>query len=692
MKRPLILHVISSALLAALPALATDFELASLRSDGTPPSVYSDGSEQPAITPDGRFVVFVGTAPDLVTPGAAGRQVYLRDRVLNTTEIVSVSTAGVAGNDGSELPSISDDGCRVAFNSRASNLVAGDTNGLSDVFVRSRCGGTPTTTLASQSTGGVAGNAASSEGRISGNGTRVVFVSNATNLGGVTGVGNSCLYRRDLDAGTTTAIATGDGKCITAGVPDISADATRVVFWAYLQPGTTNLINGVWQIWLYDFAAGGTQPTLVSTDINGNPQSQGSEGASTVSAPAISPDGGYIAFAARSAGLVATPGGADYQVYAKELSTGFVARVSVDSAGNLGNGGSSGSGQGYRPGLSSFANTVTFVTSATNLAPETGGFFPNVVAHNPYTGRTIGFTSDKTLNGTPAITARGELIVANSLYALDPAFASRGMFTFPGMVSRLGNISTRMQVLTGNDVMIGGFVVSGGADKTVVIRARGPSLVPFGITNALANPVLQLVRSSDQATIATNDNWGSAANAGAVTASGFAPSDPLEAAILVTLPPGAYTAIVTGAGGSTGVGIVEVFEVDRPEAPLANISTRGQVLTGNDVMIGGFVINGADPQTVVVRARGPSLVPFGIPNALANPVLQLVRSSDQATIAINDDWQAATNAADLQASGFAPSSNQEAAILITLDPGAYTAIVTGAGGTTGVAIVEVFAR
>ena len=109
-------------------------------------------------------------------------------------------------------------------------------------------------------------------------------------------------------------------------------------------------------------------------------------------------------------------------------------------------------------------------------------------------------------------------------------------------------------------------------------------------------------------------------------------------------------------------------------------------------MIGGFVINGADPKTVVVRARGPSLVPFGIANALANPVLQLVRSSDQVTIAINDDWQAAANAADLQASGFAPSNNLESAIFITLDPGAYTAIVTGAGGATGVAIVEVFAR
>jgi Tol biopolymer transport system component len=561
MKRIASAASMACALLYFPIANATDFDLVSLRGDGTPPSVYSDGSEQPAITPDGRYVVFVGSSPDLVTPGATGLQVYLRDRLLNTTEIVSVSNAGVSGNSSSSLPSISDDGCRVVFNSYSSNLVAGDANGLPDVFLRNRCTSPATTTLVSQTAGGVAGNAASSEGRISGNGSRVVFVSNATNLAAVTGAGNSCLYRRDLNAGTTTAIATASGNCIAAGVPDISADATRVVFWAYLQPGTSNLVNGVWQIYLYDFAAGGTQPVIVSTDINGTPQSQGSEGASTVSAPAISADGGYIAFAARSAGLVATPGGADYQVYAKELSSGFVARVSVDAGGNPGNAGSSGSGQGYRPGLSRFAKTVTFLTSATNLAAETGGFYPNVVAHNPYTGRTIGFTSDKTLNGTPAITAGGELIVANSLYALDTAYASRGMFVFPGMVSRLGNISTRGKVLTGSDVMIGGFIVQGTDPQTVVIVATGPSLAAYGIANPLANPTMTLVRSSDQSVIAINDDWGSASNAPDIIAAGFAPAHPLESAIMITLEPGAYTAIVSGVGGGTGVGLIAAYKI-----------------------------------------------------------------------------------------------------------------------------------
>ncbi len=288
--------------------------------------------------------------------------------------------------------------------------------------------------------------------------------------------------------------------------------------------------------------------------------------------------------------------------------------------------------------------------------------------------------------------------------AIDPAdldgdgqanvFTSR-LFTVMGQLApsspgstRLANISTRMQVLTGNDVLIGGFVIGGAQAKTVVARARGPSLAAQGVPGVLANPVLQLFSGPTQ--IAANDDWQEAANQAALFASGFAPASPFESAILTTLAPGAYTTIVTGAGGTTGVGIVEVFEVDRPDLPLVNIATRGRVLTGADVMIGGFIIQGDAPQTVIVRARGPSLAAQGVPGVLANPLLQLFSGATQ--IAVNDDWGTAANAAAIQASGFAPLDPNEAAILITLPPGAYTAIVTGAGGTTGVGIVELFAR
>jgi hypothetical protein len=148
---------------------------------------------------------------------------------------------------------------------------------------------------------------------------------------------------------------------------------------------------------------------------------------------------------------------------------------------------------------------------------------------------------------------------------------------------------------------------------------------------------------------------------------------------------------VSGAGGTTGVGIVGVFEVDHPEVPLVNISTRGKVMTGDDVLIGGLIVQGDAPQTVVITAIGPSMAGAGVPGVLANPMLTLVRSSDHAIIAANDDWQSAPNAADIAASGFAPGDARESAILITLPPGAYTAIVQGAGGTTGVGLVGVFA-
>jgi hypothetical protein len=159
---------------------------------------------------------------------------------------------------------------------------------------------------------------------------------------------------------------------------------------------------------------------------------------------------------------------------------------------------------------------------------------------------------------------------------------------------RLVNISTRGQVLTGNDRMIAGFIIGGSSDKTVVINVAGPSLNQYGL-NGLADPTLTLVRSSDQSVIATNDNWQSQLTpvaTNALQATGFQPNDPKEPAILATLPPGAYTAIVEGVGGSTGTGLVGVFEVDHIDVPLINISTRGQVLTGNDVMIAGFIVQG----------------------------------------------------------------------------------------------------
>ena len=269
--------------------------------------------------------------------------------------------------------------------------------------------------------------------------------------------------------------------------------------------------------------------------------------------------------------------------------------------------------------------------------------------------------------------------------------ASRNVIaTFTSPSSRLVNLSIRGQVLTGNNVLIGGFIIEGLTSKKVLIRAVGPNLANYGVAGVLADPTLQLFSGSTA--MATNNDWGSAANAAEIQATGLAPANAKESAILTTLNPGAYTAIVSGVGGGTGVGMVEVYEMDHPETQLINASTRGQVQTGGNVMIGGFIIQGDSPRTVLIRAVGPNLANYGVTGVLADPMLELHRSSDNSIIATNDNWGAASNAAAIAATGLAPVSPLESAILITLQPGAYTAIVSGANGGTGVGIVEVFAQ
>ena len=285
-----------------------------------------------------------------------------------------------------------------------------------------------------------------------------------------------------------------------------------------------------------------------------------------------------------------------------------------------------------------------------------------------------------------ACTGTGDCVVT-----LDVSKAVTATFAPATGIPRLENLSTRGSVLTGDNVLIGGFVIAGSSPKTVLVRARGPSMATAGVAFPMANPQLMLVDQATATIIATNDNWGDAVNAAEITATGKAPTSVLESAILVTLTPGAYTAIVSGVGTTTGTGIVEVFEIDEPTVPLANISTRARVLTGDDVMIGGFVIAGSSPKTVLIRARGPSMVPAGVTDPLANPQMTLV-SSTQMIIASNDNWGDAANASAITATGLAPTDALESAILITLDPGAYTVVVSGVGGTTGVGIVEVFAQ
>ena len=259
--------------------------------------------------------------------------------------------------------------------------------------------------------------------------------------------------------------------------------------------------------------------------------------------------------------------------------------------------------------------------------------------------------------------------------------------------SRLINIATRGWAGAGDSVMIAGFVISGTQPKKVLITAKGPVLATAGVPSVLADPNLTLYNSAGQP-IQFNESWQSATNASEVSTlnRGMRSDFPQEAALLTTLNPGAYTAIVRGAGVSTGNALVEVFDEDPSStSKLVNIATRGWAGTGDSVMIAGFVISGSQPKQVLITAKGPVLATAGVPEVLADPNLTLYNSAGQ-PIQFNENWQSASNANEVAALGRGMRTDfpQEAALLTTLAPGAYTAIVRGAGVTTGNALVEVF--
>lgn len=260
--------------------------------------------------------------------------------------------------------------------------------------------------------------------------------------------------------------------------------------------------------------------------------------------------------------------------------------------------------------------------------------------------------------------------------------------TTPTPRTTLLNISTRLRVLTGDNALIGGFIVTGNVSKRVIIRAIGPSLTNLGIPGALADPVLELHGPGAFATI-SNDNWRDTQES-EIEATGVAPSNDLESAIVATLPPGAYTAIVRGNSDGTGVGLVEAYDLaPATGARLANISTRGFVDSGDNVMIGGFILGSGNASVrILIRAIGPSLALVGVPNALIDPTLELHNSNGD-IIATNDDWRD-TQQAEIAATGIPPSDDRESAIIGTLVPGAYTAILRGKNDTTGVAAVEAY--
>jgi hypothetical protein len=252
------------------------------------------------------------------------------------------------------------------------------------------------------------------------------------------------------------------------------------------------------------------------------------------------------------------------------------------------------------------------------------------------------------------------------------------------------NISTRLRVEVGDRAMIGGFIITGNASKTLVLRGIGPSLIKSGISDVLFDPVLAL-HASNGALIFQNDNWRDTQQA-LIQGTVYQPGDDRESAMIQTLQPGAYTAILTGKNQTTGVGLVEVYDNDQAAASqLANLSTRGFVQTGNNVMIGGFILGGDIGDTqVAIRGIGPSLTQSGLSNVLADPTLEL-HDSNGTTLVSNDDWQDnPASALELSVRGLALQNNLESGIFTTLPPGAFTCILAGKNGGTGIGLVEVY--
>ncbi len=255
--------------------------------------------------------------------------------------------------------------------------------------------------------------------------------------------------------------------------------------------------------------------------------------------------------------------------------------------------------------------------------------------------------------------------------------------------AQLLNISTRLGVGAGDNAMIGGFIITGNTPKQVLIRGLGPSLSNFGLTGLLNDPVLEL-RGANGALLFQNDNWKDAQQ-GQIEGTPYEPGNDREAVIIAPLSPGAYTAVLTGKNQTTGIGLLEAYDLDQAvDSQLANISTRGFVGSQNNVMIGGFILGGNNNTRTAVRGLGPSLSQFGLGNLLADPTLEL-HDANGATLIANDNWNDDPAAAALLgANGLAPSNSNESAIFASTPPGQFTAILAGKNGGTGLGIIEVY--
>jgi hypothetical protein len=351
---------------------------------------------------------------------------------------------------------------------------------------------------------------------------------------------------------------------------------------------------------------------------------------------------------------------------------------------------------------SGFGEGQIFLGQANVTTDNAGNVAFNVTFPLPPTAAVVTATAIAPVNGSTYSTS--EFSAAASIASSAPTAppTSPTAVVLPTRADQLLNLSTRVYVQTGDRVLIGGFIISGTEPKKIIVRGLGPSLAAFNVPGFLADPVLELYDSAGQL-LAKNDNWKQDQQT-EIENTGVAPTNDLESAIVRTLPPGNYTAIVRGQSDGIGTGLVEVYDLAQgADSHAVNVSTRGFVGTGDNVMIGGFIVggNGGGTASVVVRAIGPSLASFGVPNPLADPSLS-VRTANGTVVTENDNWAEGVDQSRgpvfangyqrsrIQATGLAPNHELESAVVADLGPGNYTAIVQGKDQSTGIALVEIY--
>ncbi len=286
-----------------------------------------------------------------------------------------------------------------------------------------------------------------------------------------------------------------------------------------------------------------------------------------------------------------------------------------------------------------------------------------------------------------------DTVTADDIAGAQAIYGNGPPYLFSPDAPVLKNLSTRGFVNTGENIMVGGFIVQGTEPATVILRGIGPSLAAIPIIGLLDDPVIT-VYDANQREVASNDDWFTSADAETIASFHLDPPNSRESAVYLTLQPGAYTAVVESFTNAQqppqpGVGLFELYDLSTTGGRAGNISTRAQVLGATNVLIGGTIIGGTDPKTVVLRAIGPSLGAAGISNPLSDPTLEL-RDSNGALLQTNNDWEQGADAQAITDQNLAPTNAKESALLATLAPGAYTAIVQGVGGVTGVGLVEVY--